>query len=361
MNWYWIGEPILYSCLAILFGGIIVPRIHTQVKFPAKLLIIAAVGVAIFSFLPVLRIVLFFSDDAGFALIFKNVMLFFSEGKAYIWTVIFTGLFISIVLVNNGVNNRGTNKTALTGLFLLAIGIIGTLSWSSHASSNFGIIGFWTQFLHLLSVSVWAGILVVAGMFIPSKTDEWKVFLRWYHPLAIIAMVIILVSGLLLNMRTDPDYVNSWITSYGQSLLLKHLFVIPLLVIAFFNGFLVKRKLNHTDFNPKKWVLVEGIIILLIYTVTGYMNQQPAPHDLNPQLMESSASKLYMWLIQGKGVRVPVEMTWSPISVFLFIVALCSIVSMYLLFKKNKNAYAALICAFIFTFVSFVGFMTLIS
>ena len=70
----------------------------------------------------------------------------FLRRKAYIWTVIFTGLFISIVLVNKGVNSKGTNKIALSGLLLLEIGIIGTLSWSSHASSNFGIIGFGHNF-----------------------------------------------------------------------------------------------------------------------------------------------------------------------------------------------------------------------
>ena len=41
MNWYWIGEPILYSA-SYLVRGIIVPRVHTEIKLPAKLLIIAS-------------------------------------------------------------------------------------------------------------------------------------------------------------------------------------------------------------------------------------------------------------------------------------------------------------------------------
>ncbi|MFD1130572.1 copper resistance D family protein [Paenibacillus provencensis] len=356
MSWYWLGEPFLYSCLSVLFGGVLVSQFHKSVKIPNKLFILAALGVALFSFLPVLRIILFFSDDAGFGLIFKNVMLSFAEGKAYIWTLILTGLLISVLVARKG--KISTNSNIL--LFGLILSIVGALSWSSHASSYFGPVGFWPQFIHLFSVAVWAGILITAGMYISKKTEEWKSFLSWYHPLAIIAMLIILLSGLLLNMRTDPNYLNSWVTSYGQSLLLKHLLVIPLLFIAFFNGFLVKKKLNNPAFNPRKWVIVEGVFIILIFTVTGFMNQQVAPHDLDPQMMSLSASRLYLWLTDGE-VQVPVNFNLNLFSLILYVIALVSIVWMYIIFRKNSTAYAALTCGLLFTIVSFVGLLTLVS
>ncbi|MCM3131061.1 CopD family protein (plasmid) [Paenibacillus urinalis] len=356
MSWYWLGEPFLYSCLSVLFGGVIVSQVHKSVKIPNKVFILAALGVAIFSFLPVLRIILFFSDDASFGLIFKNVMLSFAEGKAYIWTLILTVLLISVLVARKGKVSTSSNIL----LFVLIVSIVGALSWSSHASSYFGPVGFWPQFIHLFSVAVWAGILIIAGMYMSNKAEEWKSFLSWYHPLAIVIMLIIIISGLLLNIRTDPNYFNSWVTSYGQSLLLKHLLIIPLLFIAFFNGFLIRKKLNNSAFNPRKWVTVEGIFILLIFTVTGFMNQQVAPHDLDPQMMALSASRLYLWLADGE-VQVPVDFDVSLFSLVLYVIALVSIVWMYIIFRKNNTAYAALICGLIFAIVSFIGSLTLVS
>ncbi|MDK8193089.1 CopD family protein [Paenibacillus sp. UMB7766-LJ446] len=356
MTWYWLGEPVLYSCLAILFGGLILPHFHQTIRIPRSIIILAITGIAVFSFLPILRIIVFFSNDTNLYIIFRSVMLSFAEGKAYMWTLMLSALSMTMVLLNHRLTRLHSG-----GLLLFAIGIVATLSWSSHSSSYFGLPGFWTHFIHLIFVTIWAGILSVAGRYMPNKTENWKSFLSWYHPFAVVAMIIILLSGLLLNFRNDPDYVNSWVTSYGQSLLLKHLLIIPMFVIAFFNGFIIKRKLRRGDFNPSAWLTVEAILILLIYVATGFLNQQPAPHELNSDTMKLSASGLYDWFNQGRVIDYPVQFTIDPINVFLYILALGSILIMYLMLKRNKNPYVALICGVSFTVVSFVGLMNAIS
>ncbi|WP_337031570.1 copper resistance D family protein [Paenibacillus illinoisensis] len=356
MTWYWIGEPVLYGCLAILFGGIILPHIHQTIRIPRFIMILAIIGTAVSSFLPVLRIIVFFSNDTNVWIIFRSVMLSFAEGKAYMWTLMFSALFLVLIFMN-----QRSSWLHSGGLLLIAIGIIATMSWSSHSSSYFGMPGFWTHFIHLLFVTIWAGVLGVAGWFMQDKAENWKSFVFWYHPFAMAAMIIILFSGLLLNFRNDPDYVNSWVTSYGQSLLLKHLLILPLFVIAFFNGFVLKRKLKREAFNPSAWLTVEAILILLIYMITGFLNQQPAPHELNPETMKLSASGLYEWFRQGGSIDYPVQFMIHPITVFLYILALGSILLMYLLLKRNKNSYVALICGVLFTAFSFVGLMNSIS
>lgn len=356
MNWYWLGEPFLYCCVAILFGSVVIPRVQSQIVIPVRVSIFAAAGIVLFAFLPVLRIVHFFSGDIPFGLVFKNVMLTFVEGQAYIWTLFLSVLFMTVVLIN-----KTLSKNAFIIQLILAVGIVATLSWSSHASSYFGALGFWAQFVHFLSITIWAGILLTAGIFMPGKGEQWKAFLSWYHLIAMISMIFIILSGLLLNMKTAPDYFNSWISSYGQSLLVKHLFIIPLIFIAFFNGFLMKRKLKNINFNPKSWVLVEGVFILLIFSVTGFMNQQPAPHDMDPQLLSLSANKLFFWFAQEGNVQVPLNFSIHLTSILLYVLAVASLLAMVIFFVKNKSAIYALLFGLLFTTFSFFGVMMLLN
>jgi putative copper resistance protein D len=50
-----------------------------------------------------------------------------------------------------------------------------------------------------------------------------------------------------------PEYINSWILSYGQALLIKHLLIVPVMVFALFNGFYMKSKLAKKDgYDPER-------------------------------------------------------------------------------------------------------------
>jgi putative copper resistance protein D len=67
--------------------------------------------------------------------------------------------------------------------------------------------------------------------------------------------------------------------AYGQGLLIKHLFILPLLFYALGNGLIVKYKLSKdAAFNPIPWIRVEGIILLVIFTITAIFSQQSPPH-----------------------------------------------------------------------------------
>ncbi|QKS55233.1 CopD family protein [Paenibacillus barcinonensis] len=279
-------------------------------------------------------------------------MFSFAEGKAYVWTLIFCILLLMMIRINNTNKNRHLYTAALV---LTAIGLIATLSWSSHSSSYFGMQGFWNHLIHLLSVTVWSGILIVTSRMMPNHEKHWRSFLSWYHPFAAAIMVVILMSGLMLNVKTDPDYINSWVTSYGQALLMKHLLMIPLLIMAFFNGFIMKKRLGQEQFNPQRWLMLEGILVLLIYTVTGFLNQQPAPHELNPETMKLSASGLYTFWNQGNPITYPVHWNIDAIAILMYLLAAVSILAMYVILKKNKNTYAALVCGVLFCLVSFAG------
>ncbi len=357
MALYWLAEPLLYVCYAILAGWLILIRTAPGFQVPSKIVAGAAIGIGLFGIFPILRIVMFFAEDLGLGLTVQNVLFRFDEGKAFLWTVLIVLCLCFIIRIAKPESNR---KAWILCLLLL-VAMMGAQGWSSHATSFYGTLGFVPQTLHLYAVSLWSGTLLLAGQYLP--IERWKSFLTWFHPTAMLAMTVIVGSGFMLTVLAAPEYVNSWVLPYGQALLLKHLLWIPLIVFAVFNGWWVKRKLSRqASFNPKPWAQAEGIFILLIYIVTGFMNQQAAPHDVSETLKESPASLLYIWLHGELTERTEsFHFGFEPISIVCGGVALLNLIYLMIRTPKELRPLSAITAGLLFVTFAFVSAITAIT
>lgn len=356
---YWIGEPFLYLCYALVVGWLLMIRTNESdvvARVPKSFITGSIIGIGVFSFLPVLKIVFFFSDDLGVISTLKSVMSSFSEGKYYLWTLILLAVLLLLVKYANPIRNK--NVWLLCILLIMAAMVL--MAMSSHANAWYGTLGTVTQFLHFLSVTVWSGALFMVGWFKP-KGSSWIPFLSWFHLTAVLAMTMIIASGLFLTLSIAPEYINSWILPYGQALLLKHLLIIPLMVFALFNGILIKRRLkSNPSFNPKPWAKAEAIIILLIYTVTGFMNQQSAPHNTSETLNETPPSGLFLWF-HNNNMSPDLHMIWNPFVVIPILLACCCITGMFLFFRRKGNAFHSLLLGILFVVISYLAVMLSVS
>jgi putative copper resistance protein D len=92
-----VSEALLYSCFSLLLGSFILNLIpkyaRPEIRIPKGVLLAAALGIALFSFLPVLRIVLYLYEDLGLGYTLKSVLTNFEVGKTWISTG-----FISLIL-----------------------------------------------------------------------------------------------------------------------------------------------------------------------------------------------------------------------------------------------------------------------
>nr|WP_198044779.1 CopD family protein [Lysinibacillus timonensis] len=276
-------------------------------------------GIIIFSFLPVLQIIQVLSPRMGLIQSFQAVLLTYELGKSWMVTVFAsTILLIFVILYDIGEKKR----YGYAGAFIMFLVIL-SLGWSSHAGSIDRLWGFLNDTMHLLAVSVWVGTLYVVSWF-SKDSAKWLAFLKWFSPLAICCFFITMLTGFVLMsfMVEFRDYPNSWMIPYGQFLLLKHIFIIPLIIYAFINSIFVRKKLkNEVSFDPKPWAKVESIIILLIFAITASIGQQSPPRET--EISSESVSSLFTSIYQGEfHPSMSIHLYANPNSILFLLLAI---------------------------------------
>lgn len=300
-----ISESLLYLCFSLLTGSFLLYLVPSSyrpyINVPKGVLMMATGGIAILSFVPILQLILYLYHDIGLGQTLHSVLFTFEVGKAWLFTYILSNiLFIFIVWFDF----RKKTIYAFIGISLTFILML-ALGWASHASSLDQWKGFFVHTIHFAAVSVWVGILFVVGWF-SKKHSNWLNFLKWFTPVAIICFLITAITGfILMSFVIDyNEYANAWMLPYGQSLLVKHLLIIPLVAYAFINSILIRKRIKKNEsFNPISWTKAESLIVYLIFSATAALGQQEPPHEIETTLASSGASKLFTLLYQGNITR----------------------------------------------------------
>lgn len=333
-----ISEALVYTCFALLMGSYIFllfpADLKPEIVVSRKVKLIAVAGIAIFSFAPLLNLVTFLYEDYGLWQTLRSIIFTFEVGKSWLFLAIFSiilGLYIFFF------DKKTTAIYSVIGILIIFVLIAG-VGWSGHASSISPVKGFITHFTHFASVTIWVGILLTISWF-SRNTDNWAKFLKWFHVLALYCFAIVIITGLsLMNLSMEwSAYADSWMLSYGQSLLIKHLLIIPLIGYAFINGIVMKRKLqNEVHFDPRPWTKVEFFIILLIFVATGALSQQSPPSNLAHILSSEGFSPLFTLFYDG-AIQPSLNVQFLPKldGILLGIVSICFLaVSILSFFKK---------------------------
>ncbi|MVQ33409.1 copper resistance D family protein [Paenibacillus anseongensis] len=357
----YISETLLYLCFCIIVGeqilNLVPPNKRPRIEVPNWLILLCISGVALLSFAPVFKIIDFFAKDFGesYWVIGKGVLLDFKLGNAWLYTLFFSMALIFIRVLRG--NKREPLVEAISIIF--TIGLIGAFGWASHCASNYALKGFITHSSHFIAVSVWIGVLFVVTWF--SKDNEhWKAFFKWFSPVALVCVTITIAAGLILMKFIVPEYLNSWMITYGQTLLIKHVFIIPLLVIAFMNGFLTKRKFNlNPNYDPKPWLRIESISAILVLSATSVMGQQNPPHELSIEntiklTQPSSLFTMFHPLPFDYIVKIGVNL-WSV--VLLLLATLLVFTMLFLFIKRQRTSLPVISLGTILAAVTYVAVM----
>lgn len=356
----YISEFLLYCCFGIVAGNQLLSLIpenkRPEIRVPNWLVTVCIIGIAFLSFFPLLDIAMTFAEgfDGGFMVIFQSVLFEFNVGHAWLIT-----LFLSAILLFIRAILRMTNEpkleyfsAAFTFALVLAFG------WASHCTASYQLKGFIPHAIHFLSVSVWIGTLFVISWFSKSR-DNWFAFLNWFSPLALTCLVATLSAGFFLMNMLVPDYVNSWIVSYGQALLLKHLLIIPLLVFAFINGVMVRKALKkNPNFNPIPWARAESIMALFVFGAMAVMGQQSPTENLAAVIQFDNASPLFQAFYDNDiDPTTTIRLVSNVNSILLGIISVLLLASMVLLFRKKARSIFPIGLGILFVCSAFTAIM----
>ncbi|WP_246050037.1 copper resistance D family protein [Aquibacillus sediminis] len=323
-----------------------------------RYMIMATIGVALFSFTPVLVLILNLQENLGWQAGLQTVLLTFDIGNAWIFTtIVVMVLFVFIVTFYQPVQT----KYSWAGCLLTFILMIG-LAWSSHASSLEQAKGVLTHLAHFTAVSIWIGVLFVVSWFSKNYVN-WLQFLYWFTPIAIGCVLVTTASGILLmSFFMDlSQYPDSWTVDYGQFLLIKHLLIISLFVYAVVNGIFIRKKLiKAKNFNPIPWVKAESIVALLIFSITAAMGQQAPPSASTPET--DGLSFLFEFFYQGQYYPgMEVQLSVNMLSIFLIIIALLFLVMIFYAFFKKASTMITFLLSVLFVCSSYLALIMSIS
>ena len=175
-----------------------------------------------------------------------------------------------------------------------------------------------TDWLHLAAAGVWVGGLFHLALTMPKALSSLKPQdrLRVLHRviplftrLAIVSTILIVLTGVYNSWMHVDGFVKLWSTSYGKTLSLKVLLVIPMLVLGGVNTFVIHPRASRLianensdsessaalDRNFSHSVRIEawlGVAVLCVASVLVF--QQPArehPEDESPQNATSQPMK----------------------------------------------------------------------
>lgn len=308
-----LSQAVLYVCFSILVGTFvlqIVPKHYRPaINVPPKLLLWSTILIPVATFIPVLNIILYISPRLGFGQATKIVLSTYTVGLAWTFTLLIASVIL-LVLIASVQQSKITSKAVSALVLLLLFTLIGMVSWSSHAGAINVALGTTSDFIHLAAVSVWAGTLLIIGWF-ATDTSNWGAFLTWFSVLAISCLGATAVSGFLLVDVLVDEYVNAWMVSYGQGIFLKHLFIIPLVVYAAFNGLFVKYKITkNPTYNPIRGVRIESFILITIFILTAIFSQSSPPHGL--YLTQDAISPLFKLFNDTSAITASSYLKFKP-------------------------------------------------
>lgn len=281
------SQVVLYICFALLMGYFVLNSVpqsaRPTIQVQKKLIVALAIIIPITSLVPVIDVIWHLVSRLG--LIDATVLVFSSTTVGLTWLLTLVFSIMLIVLVSRGTYPR-------FGMLLMVI-FIALNAWASHAASMNFTTGMISDLLHVLPMSIWVGTLMIIALFAKDHAN-WGKFLNWFSIVAAVCLLMITISGLLLMGVLVPSYVTSWVTNYGQGLFTKHLFLVPIVLLAFVNGIVGRLIVKRNDrYNPLPFVRAEAGFLMFILIITAIFTQTLPPiHNLTDDMI----SPIFSWL-----------------------------------------------------------------
>jgi copper transport protein len=159
-------------------------------------------------------------------------------GKASLVRILLAVCLVGIALALRRSSDR-TERLALVGAGLIAVGMLVTPSASGHASVS-GPLGFTSDLAHITAAALWTGGLgfVVIALALAGR-DRWPLATRSvprFSMVAVGSVAVLIVAGVINGYLQVRTWRGLWETTYGLLLLGKVGLLLPLLALGAYNN-----------------------------------------------------------------------------------------------------------------------------
>src|SRR5262249_36113064 len=148
-------------------------------------------------------------------------------------------------------------------------------------------LGFLTDVAHLGAAAVWLGGLVVLLVVIRSRRADREVGdgAAAFSKLALPAIAVLILSGVVQGFRQISSWEGPWHTSYARPLLAKVLVVLAIMVIASGARNAVRSRMTHPDGDAamlrelRHGVAVEAALAVVVVALTTALVVTPPARE----------------------------------------------------------------------------------
>lgn len=342
-----LSDFLLYGVMSFLAGVLVLQFVpeHRKpaitVKKPAVLLAIASIP--FLSAAPAIQLFGLLMNNVSFVSAVWTSLTEFQVGQSFAFSFFLSFFWFGATAVNS-------SKYIQAFWFLLSILNMG---FGSHAASLDFLPGLLSHTIHFLSLTLWAGVLILVTWWAPALTN-WRSFLKWFTPFAFTMVTILVISGFAvwLLFSKPADYTASWVLPYGQMLLLKHLSILPLLAAAFLNGFGNKAK------EPSRNLLkLETFMLGLVFLSTAVMSKLAPPHNVNNTFLTEGTAPFLETLIGAQYLPITPQFALSLNGILLLLIGMLSIGLMIMSFFRRIPLWLSFILGLGFIVSMYLGLM----
>jgi copper transport protein len=172
------------------------------------------------------------------------------------------------------VRSRGAARVVTEGVVAAAgIGLFATYAYAGHADTGRGrSLGFVTDVTHLGAATIWLGglsMLVVAAFDADSRPTA-TLAARLFSRLALPAVLIVALSGVVQAWRQTGSWNALWHTGYSRLLVLKVLVVLAIVFAASAARASLRDRADDRALTEiRASVLIEAVLAVLVLAVTS--------------------------------------------------------------------------------------------
>lgn len=189
-------------------------------------------------------------------------------------------------------------------LYLLVpawLALLGTFSYSSHASAMAGNGALVLDWVHFLAGAAWISVILTAVI----ATDAWLAhdrllpLMRVVSAFGLASVAVITASGVLSSLLHVAEPERFFGSPYSWALGAKILIVIVTVGVAALNRFIYLPRVRTSGelTGLRRSMLVESALLVAVFVATGILTTSPLPHGQEfPGLMQNWDRLIhYLW------------------------------------------------------------------